>query len=197
MQHKDIPDSQRHELKGASTALVGSVPVADGAGGSSFQKLGASSLSGSIPTSIANLAIVTNGEGGFKAAQPSAYGSFVLTGAIADIPNPSQPTIPGIRYANSSSVIPPSGMSCTSGILNVNSTGYYQVSAGGYSFTPATEEAPAAYLSFYEELVNLTSGGSVMPASAVPLVIRLEVSVPYVVRASMGSVNLTVIRVDV
>ena len=39
MEHVDIPDSERHELKGASTASSGQVPKADGEGGTSFESL--------------------------------------------------------------------------------------------------------------------------------------------------------------
>lgn len=36
VQHKDIPEAGLHELKGASTAVVGYVPVSDGAGSSAW-----------------------------------------------------------------------------------------------------------------------------------------------------------------
>lgn len=75
IQHRDIPDGERHELKGASTAIVGAVPVADGVGSSPFQKLGVASFTGSIPTGVADLVIGTDGSGGFKALT-GAYGSF-------------------------------------------------------------------------------------------------------------------------
>lgn len=42
--HKDLTDPQLHEIKGASTALAGQVPVADGAGQTSFQTLALGSL---------------------------------------------------------------------------------------------------------------------------------------------------------
>jgi hypothetical protein len=40
IQHADIPDAQRHEPKGASTATSGQVWVADGAGSGAFSTLG-------------------------------------------------------------------------------------------------------------------------------------------------------------
>ncbi len=40
IQHRDIPDSQRHEPKGASTATAGQVWVANGSGGGAFTTLG-------------------------------------------------------------------------------------------------------------------------------------------------------------
>lgn len=68
IQHRDIPDEGRHELKGASTAIVGSVPISNGIGGTAFQRLGVASLTGSIPTGVADVQVVTDGLGGFKAA---------------------------------------------------------------------------------------------------------------------------------
>lgn len=65
-QHRDIPDAELHGIKGASTALFGAVPVANGSGGTVFQKISTSSLAGSVAASIANLTIVTDGSGGFK-----------------------------------------------------------------------------------------------------------------------------------
>lgn len=69
IQHRNIPEEGLHEMKGAASALVGSVPVANGVGGTTFQKLGVSSLTGSIPTGIADVSIVTDGVGGFKASE--------------------------------------------------------------------------------------------------------------------------------
>lgn len=41
IQHRDIPDAQRHEPKGASTAAAGTAYVSDGAGSGSWTNLGA------------------------------------------------------------------------------------------------------------------------------------------------------------
>lgn len=38
--HKDIPDAELHEPKGAAGATAGQVPVADGSGNTSFQSVG-------------------------------------------------------------------------------------------------------------------------------------------------------------
>lgn len=199
MQHKDIVDSERHELKGASTALVGSVPVADGGGGTAFQKVGTASLAGSIPSAIPSLIIATDGAGGFKSLQPRAYGSFSLSTVVADIPNPILPASPKQRYAASSNISPPVGMSCTSGILSVNTTGYYEVSAGAYVVVVGEDPTPTTYTSYFAPLVNLTNGNVIMTASAAPKIIFLEVSVPYVVQNDVPSAPptvLTVVRVD-
>lgn len=75
MIHRDLPDNELHGLKGAASALAGEVPVADGAGSTTFQKLGVINLTGSLPTSIPDLFVGTDGSGGFKAIGP-AYGGF-------------------------------------------------------------------------------------------------------------------------
>ena len=46
IQHKDIPDKQRHEPKGASAAGLGTTYVADGAGSGSWKKVGFDNLNG-------------------------------------------------------------------------------------------------------------------------------------------------------
>lgn len=201
MQHKDIPDSERHELKGASTALVGSVPVANGAGGTSFQKLGATSLAGSIPTSIANLPVATDGAGGFTVLSAPAYGTFQLSGSASDVPNPTPPSLPLARFAISSNLSPVSGMSCSAGVLTVNTSGIYQLSVGSYAYTPPTESTEAEFLNYHYRVVNLTNGSSVLGASNVPQIVSLTVSTPYVVLINEGASSLpailTVTRVSV
>lgn len=51
IEHNELPDELLHEPKGASTAVAGTVYVADGAGSGSFQKLPTTSLNIS-PVSI-------------------------------------------------------------------------------------------------------------------------------------------------
>lgn len=50
IEHNELPDKLLHEPKGASTAVAGTVYVADGAGSGSFQKLPTTSLNITIPT---------------------------------------------------------------------------------------------------------------------------------------------------
>lgn len=50
IQHRDIPDSGRHEPKGASTAAANSVLTADGIGGSVFKKIDKNSIAGTFTT---------------------------------------------------------------------------------------------------------------------------------------------------
>ena len=44
IEHNELPDELLHEPKGASTAVAGTVYIADGAGSGSFQKIPTSSL---------------------------------------------------------------------------------------------------------------------------------------------------------
>lgn len=81
IQHRDIPDAQRHEVKGASTALSNSVLTSDGAGGTVFKKIEVSNLSGAIPTNIAGLYIVTDGAGGLTGATP-VFARFTLAAGV-------------------------------------------------------------------------------------------------------------------
>lgn len=78
IQHRVIQNAELHEVKGASTAITGTVLKADGTGGTSFDRIGVEQLKGSLPTSVPDLQIVTDGAGGFKINQTS-YGEFVTT----------------------------------------------------------------------------------------------------------------------
>ena len=83
IEHKDLPDSLLHEPKGASTAAVGTVYVADGASSGSFQKLPITSLNITIPE-IAT-AVHTNVD-----ATVSLDGSTLsqtADGSLTDIPS--------------------------------------------------------------------------------------------------------------
>lgn len=60
IEHRDIPDSGRHEPKGASTAITDTVVVADGVGGTSFKKITGASLQGSVGAGPVSLK--SNGE---------------------------------------------------------------------------------------------------------------------------------------
>lgn len=83
IEHKDLPDSLLHEPKGASTAAVGTVYVADGASSGSFQKLPITSLNITIPE-VAT-AVHTNVD-----ATVSLDGSTLsqsANGSLTDIPS--------------------------------------------------------------------------------------------------------------
>lgn len=199
MQHKDIADGERHELKGASTAIVGSVPVSNGAGATNFQKIGALSLSGSIPTTIEDRIIATDGSGGFKALQPQTFGSFELSAPTADLPNPALPSQPKYRYGASFAYINPTGLNMTNGVLSVNATGNYVISAGGYTYTPGVDVTPPSSKVFFSNLYDYQTGVLVSAARSVPHGIFLEASKQYVLdqAGDMSTIVCTIEKVGV
>jgi hypothetical protein len=79
IQHRDIPDAQLHEPKGASTALIKTVWVADGTGSGSFQKLDTTAI-GVVDGGLANKQLVSDGSGGIKLVAGGVYGVMSYTG---------------------------------------------------------------------------------------------------------------------
>lgn len=122
IQHKDIPDSGRHEPKGASTAKSGSVIVSNGAGGTTFKKLTRDSLQGTL----------TSGPLSVK-----DDGSFATGGTVYAVINKSS--------SSSSSLIGPSnGVSITGANFSVSETGMYRVEAtNGLSVITTTQLSPS------------------------------------------------------
>lgn len=70
MEHKDIPDAQRHEPRGASTATSGEVLVSTGSGATEFRFLTAADLQGGVPLSGYSLKL--NGSSTSATQNPSA-----------------------------------------------------------------------------------------------------------------------------
>ena len=80
IQHKDIPEIQLHEPKGASLALAGSVYVSNGSGTGSWRRTGVDTLKGlSGDSGVAGRKIVTDGSDGFTLAADSSYGTAAIT----------------------------------------------------------------------------------------------------------------------
>lgn len=108
IQHVDIPDGERHELKGASTALVGQIPVSDGVGGTSFKKITASNLEGVTgdgPLSIVN-GNLTTGKNAYALIRKTSSNSAVIEGVNQ-------------------------GIIVQSGAMKVQRSGVYHINAGG------------------------------------------------------------------
>lgn len=88
IEHKDLPDSLCHEPKGASTAVAGTVYIADGNGSGSFDVLPISSLDMTVET-VSNLtppiitAPVTMTDGGLS---QTATGTLTDVQAFLEIP---------------------------------------------------------------------------------------------------------------
>ena len=119
IQHRDIPDEGRHELKGASTAIVGSVPISNGIGGTTFQRLGVASLTGSIPTGVADVQVVTDGLGGFKAAS-TVYAYMNRVTSVNLI-------FPANTLVTLTDLITPQGVFINGTNFQVQATGVYQI----------------------------------------------------------------------
>lgn len=80
VEHKDIVDAQRHEPKGASTAVASTVYVSNGAGSGTWRKIDATEIEGiGSDGGVANLPIVSDGSGGLKFLNNHAHGSQVIT----------------------------------------------------------------------------------------------------------------------
>lgn len=162
IQHKDIPDSERHELKGASTAIVGSVPVATGSGGTTFQKLSVGNFTGAIPTGVPDLVLATSGDGGFKALSP-AYGQFNQVNTISPV-----------TVTVTSSLIS-GGLLIDAQAVRVPTSGVYFYTTGTVEYVPAGESSPISI--YIPKLIN-ASNSNVIFAGMSGLV-NLDSSVRY------------------
>ena len=83
IEHKDLPDSLLHEPKGASTAAVGTVYVADGASSGSFQKLPIASLNITIP----EIATAVHTDVDATVSLDGSTLSQTANGSLTDIPS--------------------------------------------------------------------------------------------------------------
>lgn len=80
IEHKDIPEAQLHEPKGASTASANNVYVANGSGSGTWSKVASTALSGlSGDGGSSNKRIITNGSNGFSIKTDLAYGGMGIT----------------------------------------------------------------------------------------------------------------------
>lgn len=83
IQHRDIPDSERHEVKGASTAASNLFLAANGDGSTSFKRIPVQALEGTVDASVAGRHIVTDGSGGMISVD-AAYARFHLDSGVLD-----------------------------------------------------------------------------------------------------------------
>lgn len=80
IQHKDIPDSQRHEPKGLDSALQHQVYIANGSGSGSWSKVGSLNLNNlGGDSGVAGKMILTDGANGFTGKTYSSYGVMGIT----------------------------------------------------------------------------------------------------------------------
>ena len=88
IEHNELPDELLHEPKGASTAVAGTVYVADGAGSGSFQKLPTTSLNITIPeiTSAAHIDVDSTVDLDGSTLSQTADGSLTDIPSLVNIP---------------------------------------------------------------------------------------------------------------
>ena len=88
IEHNELPDELLHEPKGASTAVAGTVYVADGAGSGSFQKLPTTSLNITIPeiTSAAHTDVDSTVNLDGSTLSQAADGSLTDIPSLVNIP---------------------------------------------------------------------------------------------------------------
>lgn len=88
IEHKELPDNLLHEPKGASTAVAGTVYVADGAGSGSFQKLPTTSLNITIPeiTSAEHTVVDSTVDLDGSTLSQTANGSLTDIPSLVNIP---------------------------------------------------------------------------------------------------------------
>ena len=80
IQHKDIPDSQRHEPKGIDSAAQHQVYIANGVGSGSWSKVGSLNLHNlGSDGGVAGKIILTDGANGFNSKVFSSYGVMGIT----------------------------------------------------------------------------------------------------------------------
>lgn len=88
IEHNELPDELLHEPKGASTAVAGTVYVADGAGSGSFQKLPTTSLNITIPeiTTATHSAVDSTVDLDGSTLSQAADGSLTDIPSLVNIP---------------------------------------------------------------------------------------------------------------
>ena len=94
IQHKDIPDAQRHEPKGVSVASQYQVYVANGAGSGTWKKVDARDIQGvGGDSGVSGKILLSDGANGFSSKVFTSYGAmgvtnntnnFVISAAAAD-----------------------------------------------------------------------------------------------------------------
>lgn len=87
VEHKDIVDAQRHEPKGASTALANTAYLSDGASSGSWRKIKSTDMQGLTGDAGAVRHFIgTDGSNGFTLIPDAAFGSMVITANPTNFP---------------------------------------------------------------------------------------------------------------
>ena len=83
IEHSELPDNLLHEPKGASTAVAGTVYVAEGAGSGSFKKLPTTSLDITVPS----VPVISHTDISETASLDGSTLSQAADGSLTDIPS--------------------------------------------------------------------------------------------------------------
>lgn len=83
IEHSELPDNLLHEPKGASTAVAGTVYVADGAGSGSFKKLPTTSLNITVPS----VPVISHTDISGTSSLDGSTLSQAADGSLTDIPS--------------------------------------------------------------------------------------------------------------
>lgn len=87
IQHRDIPESELHEPKGASTAAAGTVYTSTGNGSGTWKKIDTDAIEGlGSQQGREDWAVLATGQGGFKYTPLTAYGSIVINNNASGFP---------------------------------------------------------------------------------------------------------------
>lgn len=78
MEHRNIPDEERHEPKGASSALSGTFYISDGNGSGNWLKLTDSNVEGLSPNTASGR-LITAGGGGSFSSRSAVFDSDEIT----------------------------------------------------------------------------------------------------------------------
>jgi len=141
IEHKNIPDAERHEPKGISTAAANTMYIANGLGSGAFRKVASTDIEGlSGDGGVAEQLIVTNGNNGFTLAPRSQIGEmyFANNGNAFAITAAADTTLTtGSQYTLFTGTGAPwisqnlEGITFSTDRLTVSKTGVYSISMWG------------------------------------------------------------------
>lgn len=160
IQHKDIPNSELHEPKGVSSAVLDTVYVANGAGGGSWKKIGSTSLLNSTGDGgVSGLVVRTDGVGGLVLKTEAAFGMMGITNNTTNFP---------ISAAVDAT------LATTSDYVLLGGTGSVWVSEQLFGVTFGTSRLIAPVTGLYE--IKYWANVSAFPSSTAKVAVRYRVN---------------------
>lgn len=163
MEHLVIPDGQRHEAKGASTAAAGTVLRANGNGTTTFGSVAYSELTG---------------RPGF-----SGYQRVLAAGSTASNQSPANVNVP-LQIEFGGGVATPNATLNSAGVLTFNAAGDYQITTN-FNFARTAGAGQAILLS--RVVVNGTAATNMSTISMDNATTIIPVSNTYNITATPGT----------